>query len=121
MHFSIIFMEYILMVRIVSVKCPNLPSYFSDLRILFVQIAARNCRKRKSEQITQLEEELDTIRQTKQNAMDSLTLARNSQDLWRSKLQILESQVLDLMTHGKSHHFRLVVGDNNSVKIVKNS
>ena len=94
---------------------------FAELSILFIQIAARNCRKRKSEQITQLEEELDGVRQTKQTALDNLLLAKHSQDQWRSKLQILESQVLHLMTEGKSQNFRLFVDDNNSVKIVNKS
>ena len=61
------------------------------------------------------------MRQTKQTALDNLLLAKHSQDQWRSKLQILESQVLHLMTEGKSQNFRLVVDDNNSVKIVNKS
>ena len=102
-----------------DVQCDSI--FFAELTILFIQIAARNCRKRKSEQITQLEEELDGVRQTKQTALDNLLLAKHSQDQWRSKLQILESQVLHLMTEGKSQNFRLFVDDNNSVKIVNKS
>ena len=93
----------------------------NSLSLLFIQIAARNCRKRKSEQISQLEEELDGVRQTKQTALDNLIVAKHSQDQWRSKLQFLESRVLHLMTQGKSENFRLVVDDNNSVKIVNKS
>ena len=62
------------------------------------------------------------MRQSKQGALDNLILARNCQDHWRSKLHSLESQVLDLMTQGKSHQYRLLIDENNSVKIVnKNS
>lgn len=61
------------------------------------------------------------VRQTRQTALDGLMLARNSQAQWRSKLQILESQVLDLMTHGKSQDFRLVFDESNVVKIVNKS
>ena len=102
---------------------PNLVCHMSSSSLrFFLQIAARNCRKRKSEQITQLEEELETVRQSKQGALDNLILARNCQDHWRSKLHSLESQVLDLMTQGKSHQYRLLIDENNSVKIVnKNS
>ena len=89
-------------------------SYF----LRFFQIAARNCRKRKSEQITQLEEELDGVRQTKQTALDNLILAKHAQDQWRSKLQFLESRILQVLTEGKSQNFRLEVSENNSVKIV---
>ena len=95
--------------------------YFCRTEHFIIQIAARNCRKRKSEQITQLEEELDGVRQTKQTALDSLIVAKHSQDQWRAKLQILESRVLHLMTGGKSQNFRLVVDENNSVKIVNKS
>ena len=96
-------------------------SIFLQNSPFYIQIAARNCRKRKSEQITQLEEELDGVRQTKQTALDSLIVAKHSQDQWRAKLQILESRVLHLMTGGKSQNFRLVVDENNSVKIVNRS
>ena len=61
------------------------------------------------------------MRQTKQTALDSLIVAKHSQDQWRAKLQILESRVLHLMTGGKSQNFRLVVDENNSVKIVNKS
>ena len=103
------------------VRCPVRLNIFAEFTILFIQIAARNCRKRKSEQITQLEEELDGVRQTKQTALDNLLVAKHSQDQWRAKLQILESRVLHLMTGGKSQNFRLVVDENNSVKIVNKS
>ena len=61
------------------------------------------------------------MRQTKQTALDSLIVAKHSQDQWRAKLQILESRVLHLMTGGKSQNFRLVVDESNSVKIVNKS
>ena len=92
--------------------------YFCRTEHFIIQIAARNCRKRKSEQITQLEEELDGVRQTKQTALDNLILAKHAQDQWRSKLQFLESRILQVLTEGKSQNFRLVVAENNSVKIV---
>ena len=61
----------------------------------FFQIAARNCRKRKGEQIMQLEEELEIIRRSKQGIKRINEDLMKSHAYWSARLKMLERQVLD--------------------------
>ena len=66
-----------------------------SLMFVFVfQVAAQNCRKRKIDLISQLEEEVTRARQQKQNLMAEREELYRLRNEWTTKLQNLESAVL---------------------------
>ena len=66
-----------------------------SLMFVFVfQVAAQNCRKRKIDLISQLEEEVTRARQQKQNLMAERAELYRLRNEWTTKLQNLESAVL---------------------------
>eukprot|EP00094_Tigriopus_californicus_P012483 TCALIF_12068-PA protein Name:"Similar to cnc Segmentation protein cap'n'collar (Drosophila melanogaster)" AED:0.10 eAED:0.10 QI:0/0.66/0.75/0.75/1/1/4/1319/329 len=73
------------------------------------KVAAQNCRKRKIDQIAQLEEEVHRARTRKQNLlMERETLFRQ-RDEWRSKLMGVEEDILSEMGRN-TKEFRLDFG-----------
>ena len=67
-------------------------SYFFVL--LVFQVAAQNCRKRKIDLISQLEEEVSRARQQKQNLIAEREELYRLRNEWTTKLHNLESAVL---------------------------
>ena len=80
------------------------------------QIAARNCRKRKGEQILVLEEEIEIIRRQKQSLIYDRNQLLNTHLEWSSKLQFLEARLLDTMLGAEATSSRLQIqGDQVTV------
>lgn len=85
-----------------------LPEAYYNSSLTF-QVAAQNCRKRKIDQIAQLEEEVHRARTRKQNLlMERETLFRQ-RDEWRSKLMGVEEDILSGMGRN-TKEFRLDFG-----------
>ena len=66
-----------------------------DLTSLIIfQVAAQNCRKRKLNLISHLQDEVDKYRQTKQNLLAERQELYRMRNEWTNKLLTLEDQVL---------------------------
>ena len=61
---------------------------------LIFQVAAQNCRKRKLNLISHLQDEVDKYRQTKQNLLAERQELYRMRNEWTNKLLNLEDQVL---------------------------
>ena len=82
----------------------------------WLQIAARNCRKRKGEQILQLEEELEVIRDTKRRTRDHHHGLLQARAQAAARLQQLEARVLGLLAPGRPASKLVVQG--SSLRLV---
>ena len=62
--------------------------------LIIFQVAAQNCRKRKLNLISHLQDEVDKYRQTKQNLLAERQELYRMRNEWTNKLLTLEDQVL---------------------------
>ena len=88
--------------------------------IFFFQIAARNCRKRKGEQILQLEEELEIIRRSKQGIKSMNEDLIKSHADWSARLKTLERKMLDKML-GPGHLSSSLVLKDSKIQLSQSS
>ena len=86
----------------------------------FFQIAARNCRKRKGEQILQLEEELEIIRRSKQGIKSMNEDLIKSHADWSARLKTLERKMLDKML-GPGHLSSSLVLKDSKIQLSQSS
>ena len=88
------------------------PSLYNVLYYLIFQVAAQNCRKRKLNLISHLQDEVDKYRQTKQSLLAERQELYRMRNEWTNKLLNLEDQVLRGL--GKS-------SDNYSLELMPHS
>ena len=86
----------------------------------FFQIAARNCRKRKGEQILQLEEELEIIRRSKQGIKSMNDDLIKTHADWTARLKTLERKMLDKML-GPGHLSSCLVLKDSKIQLSQSS
>ena len=82
------------------------------------KIAAQNCRKRKVDQITNLAEEVDAVREKKTRILDEQEQLTKTLSIWRSKMKRLESYVLQRLGHDPGDWALEVVEENDQVTLV---
>ena len=69
-------------------------SLYNLTSLIIFQVAAQNCRKRKLNLISHLQDEVDKYRQTKQNLLAERQELYRMRNEWTNKLLTLEDQVL---------------------------
>ena len=69
-------------------------SSYNNIVSFIFQVAAQNCRKRKLNLISHLQDEVDKYRQTKQNLLAERQELYRMRNEWTNKLLNLEDQVL---------------------------
>ena len=84
--------------------------------LFIIQIAAQNCRRRKTDQITELEEEVGVVRTRKTNlVLEQEDLVTKHKE-WCVKLSTLERQVLDSLGWGSDS--QLIITSDGAVQII---
>ena len=85
------------------------------------KIAAQNCRKRKVDQITNLAEEVDAVREKKLRILEEQERLNGQLRLWRSKVGRLEAYVLQRLGRQPGEWALEVVGDEVQVNLVQHT
>ena len=86
--------------------------------ILF-QIAAQNCRKRKIGQISELEEELGSVRSRKRNLLEEREKLKFDHMEWLMVLDNLERHILERLDIDKDKEWELRVTCQGLVEVVE--
>jgi len=83
------------------------------------KIAAQNCRKRKIDQICNLEEELDSVRSRKRNILNEREVLMFEHMEWVIKLQKFEKFLLESLGMSPDREWEFLIDQDAQVKIVE--
>ena len=87
--------------------------------IFLLQIAAQNCRKRKIDQISELEEELGSVRSRKRNLLEEREKLMFDHMEWMVVLDKLKRHILEILVMDKDREWELRVTCEGLVDVVE--